>query len=45
MNNYANSLKAVGKLETSQELYEKILKLNPGYINAYNNYANLKNKL
>ena len=42
MNNYANSLKAVGEFELAKELYEKILKINPGYINAYNNYANLK---
>ena len=37
MNNYANSLKAVGKFERSRDLYEKILKINPKYINAYNN--------
>jgi len=42
MNNYANSLKGLGKLEASEELYKKILKLNPDYVNAYNNYANLK---
>ena len=42
MNNYANSLKAVGKFEQSKDLYEKILKINPNYIKAYNNYANLK---
>ena len=42
MNNYANSLKAVGKFEQSKDLYEKILKVNPNYIKAYNNYANLK---
>ena len=42
MNNYANSLKAIGKFEQSRDLYEKILKINPNYIKAYNNYANLK---
>ena len=42
MNNYANSLKAIGKLEQSKDLYEKILNINPSYIRAYNNYANLK---
>ena len=26
MNNYANSLKALGNLEASEELYKKILK-------------------
>ena len=34
MNNYANSLKAVGKFEQSKDLYEKILNLNPNYIRA-----------
>ena len=42
MNNYANSLKAIGEFESARDLYEDILKINPGYINAYNNYANLK---
>ena len=31
MNNLANSLKAIGKLEESKDLYENILKINPNY--------------
>ena len=42
MNNYANSLKVLGKFEQSKNLYEKIIQINPNYIKAYNNYANLK---
>ena len=42
MNNYANSLKAIGKFEQSKNLYEKILDKDPNYIRAYNNLANLK---
>ena len=42
MNNYANSLKALGKFEQSKDLYEKILNIDPMYLRAYNNYANLK---
>ena len=34
MNNLANSLKAIGKLEDSKDLYENILKINPNYFNA-----------
>jgi tetratricopeptide (TPR) repeat protein len=42
MNNLANSLKALGKLDESKEIYEKILEINPSYINGLNNFANLK---
>lgn len=42
MNNLANSLKALGKLDESREIYEKILKINSSYINGLNNFANLK---
>src|SRR5210317_663980 len=42
MNNLANSLKALGKLDESKEIYEKILAINPSYINGLNNFANLK---
>ena len=42
MNNLANSLKALGKLYESKEIYEKILAINPSYINGLNNFANLK---
>jgi tetratricopeptide (TPR) repeat protein len=42
MNNLANSLKTLGKLDLSKEIYEKILKINPSYINGLNNFANLK---
>jgi tetratricopeptide (TPR) repeat protein len=42
MNNLANSLKALGKLDEAREIYEKILKINPLYINGLNNFANLK---
>jgi len=41
-NNLANSLKALGKLDESKEIYEKILEINPSYINGLNNFANLK---
>ena len=42
MNNCANSFKALGDFERSKNLYENILEINPNYIRAYNNYANLK---
>jgi len=42
MNNLANSLKASGKLDEAKEIYEKILQINPSYINGLNNFANLK---
>jgi tetratricopeptide (TPR) repeat protein len=41
MNNLANSFKHVEKFEIAEEIYKKILKINPNYINAYNNYAKL----
>ena len=34
MNNYANSLKVLGKFEQSKNLYEKIIQINPNYIKA-----------
>ena len=42
MNNFANSLKALGNFERAKNLYEKIIDKDPNYIRAYNNLANLK---
>jgi tetratricopeptide (TPR) repeat protein len=42
MNNLANSLKYIGQYARADKIFKQILKINPNYINAYNNYANLK---
>src|SRR6056300_453175 len=44
-NNLANSLKSIGELEFSNKIYQEIIKKDPNYIFAYNNYANLKMSL
>ena len=44
-NNLANSLKSIGELELSNKIYQEIIKKDPNYIFAYNNYANLKMSL
>ena len=42
MNNLANSLKETEQFVRAEKIFKKILKENPNYVNAYNNYANLK---
>ena len=42
MNNLANSLKEIEKFVRADQIFKKILKTDPNYINAYNNYANFK---
>ena len=42
MNNLANSLKGYSTIFKSRSNFKKIIKDNPNYINALNNYANLK---
>ena len=42
MNNLANSLKNTEQYFKAEQIYKKIIKINPGYINVYNNYGNLK---
>ena len=42
MNNLANSLKNTGQYLKADKLFQKIIKISPSYIQAYNNYANLK---
>ena len=45
MNNLANSLKNFGQYFKAEQIYKKILEINPSYINAYNNYGNLKSEI
>ena len=42
MNNLANALKNTEQYVKADQIFKKIIKINPSYINAYNNYANLK---
>ena len=42
MNNLANSLKDTQQYLKADQIFKKIIKDNPNYINALNNYANLK---
>ena len=42
MNNLANSLKDTDQFVRADKIFQQILKEDPNYINAYNNYANLK---
>ena len=42
MNNLANVYKSIGEVELSENLFDKIIKKNPNYINAYVNLGNLK---
>ena len=45
MNNLANSLKNIEQYFKAEQIYKKIIKMNPDYINAYNNYGNLKSDM
>ena len=45
MNNLANALKNIGQYVQADQIYKKILKMDPSYINAYNNYGNLKSAI
>ena len=42
MNNLANVYKNIGEIELSENLFQKIIKKEPNYINAYINLGNLK---
>ena len=44
MNNLANSLKNIEQYSKAEQIYKKILEINPSYINVYNNF-NILNKL
>ena len=45
MNNLANTFKDALEFEKAEEQFEKILKINPKYLNGITNYANLKFQL
>ena len=45
MNNLANSLKNTEQYFKAEQIYKKIIKMNPSYINVYNNYGNLKSAI
>jgi len=45
MNNLANSLKYTEQYLKADQIFKKIIKDNPNYINALNNYANLKSEV
>ena len=45
MNNLANSLKNIEQYFKAEQVYKKIIKLNPSYINVYNYYGNLKSSI
>jgi len=45
MNNLANAYKDILEFEKAENLYKEIIKINPSYINAITNYANLKFQL
>ena len=42
MNNLANVYKNTGKIELSENLFKRIIRQNPNYINAILIYGNLK---
>jgi tetratricopeptide (TPR) repeat protein len=42
MNNLGNAFKYAGQYEKADRIFQKIITINPNYIQAYNNYANLK---
>ena len=45
MNNLAISLKNTEQYFKAEQIYKRIIKLNPSYINVYNNYGNLKSSI
>ena len=45
MNNLANSFKNIEQYFKAEQIYKKIIKIDPNYINTYNNYGNLKFRL
>ena len=45
MNNLASSLKNTEQYFKAEQIYKKIIKINPSYINVYNNYGNLKSDI
>ena len=45
MNNLASSLKNTEQYFEAEQIYKKIIKINPSYINVYNNYGNLKSDI
>ena len=45
MNNLANSFKNTEQYFKAEQIYKKIIKIDPNYINAYNNYGNLKSDI
>ena len=45
MNNLANSLKNTEQYFKAELIYKKIIKIDPSYINVYNNYGNLKSAI
>ena len=45
MNNLANSLKNTEQYFNAEQIYKKIIEINPSYINVYNNYGNLKSAI
>ena len=45
MNNLANSLKKIEQYFKAEQIYKKIIEINPSYINVYNNYGNLKSAI
>ena len=42
MNNLGNAFKHTGQYVKADQIFKKIINIDPDYINAYNNYANLK---
>ena len=45
MNNLASSFKKIEQYFKAEQIYKKIIEINPSYINAYNNYGNLKSDI
>ena len=45
MNNLANSFKNIEQYFKAEQIYKKIIKIDPNYINTYNNYGNLKSEI
>ena len=45
MNNLANSFKNIEQYFKAEQINKKIIKIDPNYINTYNNYGNLKSEI